>query len=225
MFYYLYEITNKVNGKIYVGVHKTKSLDDGYMGSGKVIQRALAKHGADNFTKVILEHFDSKEAMYAREKEVVTDGFLAREDTYNLMRGGFGGFDYLNKDFDKMKERNSVARKNTDKKLEKKYGAEWRSHIGKIASIAAQSDDAITKRKNTRIARGTKSDSSYMNSEAAKERRKQTFSEIKHQSGNKNSQFGSMWITNGIESKKIKNTDPIPNDWCKGRKINNSSII
>ena len=35
--------------------------------------------------------------MFAREKEVVTDEFLARPDTYNLRRGGFGGFDYINK--------------------------------------------------------------------------------------------------------------------------------
>ena len=95
-YFYLYQITNLINGKIYVGVHKTSSMEDGYMGSGKVILRAYEKYGIDNFTKVILETFDNSELMFAREKEVVTDEFLLREDTYNLRRGGFGGFDYIN---------------------------------------------------------------------------------------------------------------------------------
>ena len=95
MFYYLYEIKNLINGKIYVGVHKTKNLDDGYMGSGKVICAAIAKYGIDNFTKTILEQFDNSTAMFAREKEVVTEEFLLREDVYNLRRGGTGGFDYI----------------------------------------------------------------------------------------------------------------------------------
>lgn len=95
MFYYLYEIKNNVNGKIYVGVHKTKVLDDGYMGSGKVIRRSIEKNGIENFTKTILEHFSSSEEMYAREKEVVNEEFLDRDDTYNLRRGGSGGFDYI----------------------------------------------------------------------------------------------------------------------------------
>ena len=34
--------------------------------------------------------------MFQREKEVVTDEFIARLDTYNLRRGGSGGFDYIN---------------------------------------------------------------------------------------------------------------------------------
>lgn len=95
-YYILYQITNNLNGKIYVGVHKTNNLDDGYMGSGKVIRSAIAKYGIENFTKDILEQFEDAAAMYAREKEVVTDEFLLREDTYNLRRGGTGGFDYLN---------------------------------------------------------------------------------------------------------------------------------
>lgn len=96
-YFYLYQITNVANNKIYVGVHKTKSLDDGYMGSGKVIISAINKYGIENFTKTILETFDNSGAMFAREKEVVTDEFLARLDTYNLRRGGSGGFDYINK--------------------------------------------------------------------------------------------------------------------------------
>jgi hypothetical protein len=38
--------------------------------------------------------------------------------------------------------------------------------------------------------------------------------------GDKNSQFGPMWITNGQENKKIKKeVDIIPEGWYKGRKI------
>lgn len=35
--------------------------------------------------------------------------------------------------------------------------------------------------------------------------------------GEKNSQYGTMWITNGIENKKIKSLDQIPQGWSKGR--------
>lgn len=97
MFYYLYEIRNKINGKIYVGVHKTENINDGYMGSGKVIRNAIIKYGIENFEKVILETFENAEAMYAREEEIVNDKFLLRDDVYNLKCGGLGGFDYLNK--------------------------------------------------------------------------------------------------------------------------------
>jgi hypothetical protein len=96
-YYYIYQITNLVNNKYYVGVHKTSDLNDGYMGSGKVIKDAIKKYGIDNFKKDILEYFEDSESMYAREKEIVTDEFLLREDTYNLRRGGTGGFDFINK--------------------------------------------------------------------------------------------------------------------------------
>ena len=33
-FYTIYKITNKTNGKFYIGLHETKDLLDGYMGSG-----------------------------------------------------------------------------------------------------------------------------------------------------------------------------------------------
>jgi hypothetical protein len=35
MYYLLYEITNLVNGKTYIGQHITKNIEDGYMGTNK----------------------------------------------------------------------------------------------------------------------------------------------------------------------------------------------
>ena len=89
-YYYTYQITNLLDKKIYIGTHKTKNLDDGYMGSGKILNRAIDKYGIENFKKDILEYFDTAE-------EIVDEEFLLREDVYNIRRGGFGGFDYINK--------------------------------------------------------------------------------------------------------------------------------
>ena len=122
MFYYLYQITNLLNNNIYVGVHKTSDLNDGYMGSGKIIKLAIEKYGINNFKKDILEYFDESDTMYAREKEIVTDEFLLREDTYNLRRGGSGGFDYIN---------NSGI----PKMLGKKHSEETKAKQGHVHSI------------------------------------------------------------------------------------------
>lgn len=37
-----------------------------------------------------------------------------------------------------------------------------------------------------------------------------------HQKGEKNSQFGTMWITDGTANRKIKKEDVIPEGWRKG---------
>jgi len=91
MFYTVYKIINKVNGKFYIGCHKTEVLDDGYMGSGKILKRAIKKHGLENFVKEILHVYGSAEEMFAKEKELV----YVSEETYNLKQGGSGGFDHL----------------------------------------------------------------------------------------------------------------------------------
>ena len=89
--YYLYQVRNKRNGKIYIGVHQTDNLNDGYMGSGELLKKAFQKHGLESFEKLILEYFESEEEMYAREREVVSKDFINRTDTYNIALGGFYG--------------------------------------------------------------------------------------------------------------------------------------
>ena len=88
MKYYLYQIRNKTNGMIYIGVHCSKSIKDRYMGSGTRIKEVIKKEGIENFEKSILEFFENKEDMLQREKEIVNEDFIKREDTYNLIKGG-----------------------------------------------------------------------------------------------------------------------------------------
>ena len=92
MFYTIYKITNKIDGKYYIGKHQTKNLNDGYMGSGILIKRAIEKYGIDNFSKEILYSYSTEEEMNAKEKELV----VVSEETYNLCLGGHGGFGYIN---------------------------------------------------------------------------------------------------------------------------------
>lgn len=92
MYYTIYKVTNTINGKYYIGKHQTENLNDGYMGSGRVIKQAIKKYGIDNFQKEILFVFNDEPSMNAKEKELVT----LNEMSYNLCPGGKGGFGYIN---------------------------------------------------------------------------------------------------------------------------------
>ena len=71
IFYGLYKITNLLNGKMYIGQHTTTNLDDGYMGSGKIIMRAIAKYGVQNFRKEWLMFCEDEEELNYMERVFV----------------------------------------------------------------------------------------------------------------------------------------------------------
>lgn len=84
----VYETTNKINDKIYVGVHGGFVATDDYLGSGKALKAAIKKYGKENFEKQIIKIFNTAEEAYAFEKEIVDYEFIQRDDTYNLAVGG-----------------------------------------------------------------------------------------------------------------------------------------
>ena len=97
----VYCTTCLVNGKVYIGVHKTQDPDvfDGYLGCGIEIgyslknpktafQYALKKYGYNNFKRTVLYVFDTEEDAYNKEAEIVTIDFVKRRDTYNSILGG-----------------------------------------------------------------------------------------------------------------------------------------
>lgn len=89
--YIVYKTTNLVNGKIYVGVH-SKPNDD-YLGSGLAINRAIKKHGRENFKREILIGNLSEDEAFEIEELFVDDEFLSRGNNavYNISCGGKGG--------------------------------------------------------------------------------------------------------------------------------------
>ena len=76
---------------IYIGSHQTDNLNDGYIGSGKHLKRAIQKYGKENFKFEILYFLPSKEEMFEVERNIVNEDFVKDPLTYNLKIGGSGG--------------------------------------------------------------------------------------------------------------------------------------
>lgn len=97
MSYYVYKITNTINGKWYIGKRKHHSPhNDRYMGSGKLIKLAIKKYGKNIFTKEIIEIFATNNDAAKLEAILVTKDDIKSNMTYNMHEGGHGGFAHLN---------------------------------------------------------------------------------------------------------------------------------
>lgn len=90
--HYLYKIIRLSDGKYYIGVHSTKDLNDGYMGSGLRIKASLSKYGKDAHSKQILQIFDTQQEAFVRESQIVNDEMLADPQCLNICLGGYGGW-------------------------------------------------------------------------------------------------------------------------------------
>lgn len=215
IYYTVYKVSNKINGKFYIGTHKTKKLDDGYMGSGKYLKAAQKRHGLENFEKEILFVFETPEEMFLKEAELVNEEFLETQNTYNLKVGGFGGFDLVNSLglnlYSAHAERSRMNLSLANKRLNELMLTD--------PTFAARMQDIrngarhAAKRSNPN---GTFFKKKHSNETKAK------IGELNslHQRGSGNSQYGSFWITNGVLSSKCREESQIPPGWRRGRHIN-----
>lgn len=82
------------NGKSYIGKYEGKETDS-YLGSGKLLKRAIKKYGSDKFKRVILERYNNVNDCREGEKKWIK---LFNADTskrfYNIAKGGEGGDTY-----------------------------------------------------------------------------------------------------------------------------------
>ncbi|HPI82006.1 MAG TPA: NUMOD3 domain-containing DNA-binding protein [Candidatus Paceibacterota bacterium] len=89
MFFYTYLTTNKINGKQYVGSHKSLLENDNYLGSGSLIRKALKKYGANNFSKKIIKYYHNIEDARNGERILIENYRTLNPNGYNI--SPFGG--------------------------------------------------------------------------------------------------------------------------------------
>jgi len=90
--HYIYKIIHTKTGKFYVGMHSTFDMDDGYMGSGKLIVASIKKYGEDKHTKEILVYAKSRSGLVKLEAEMVSEEMVSDKLCLNMKNGGHGGF-------------------------------------------------------------------------------------------------------------------------------------
>lgn len=203
MYYTVYKTTNLINDKIYIGVHRTENLDDGYLGSGTYLNNAILKYGKENFSKDIIAICDTEEEMNTLEENLVNNTFITFFSTYNIKLGGNSSFGYL-------------ASKLGSLKIKEKFKSdlEFRNRISLKSRERANNlflqGKILSKETRLKGVEASRSLGAILN-------KKMTFKKTNHAKGSKNSQFGTFWITNGVESKKCK--EIIPDGWIRGRLI------
>lgn len=97
---YVYQTTNLVNNKKYIGFcSKTPNESTTYLGSGVMLSRAIDKYGRENFKKEILKEFDNENDARLFEEQCISDvNAVENDEYYNLTKGGYGGFSELAKE-------------------------------------------------------------------------------------------------------------------------------
>ena len=218
MYYLIYQITNKINGRIYIGKHKTKNKNDVYMGSGILILLDEKKYGIENFEKTILFECQSEEEMNQKEAEIVNEEFVNRKDTYNIALGGDGGWHHCNglNHNNKNNHRRTGFLQYIDNGIYP--SAEWLKNASeKEVQIFCQKISNGLKqyiKENGPIWKGKH------HTEETKQKMHEIHQRNHHQQGKKNSQYGKHWWkdpNDKTKSMSIKEGDPVPKGWIKGR--------
>lgn len=203
MFYTVYRTTNNVDSKIYIGKHQTDNLEDDYLGSGKLLRRAIEKHGAENFSREILFVFDNEDEMNAKEAELVTEEFCSLDTNYNICPGGKGGWGYVHS--------NGIQGKGF-------ANHSYETHVKWALNAVAKRDSKASSKKAAETMKKNGFDFGTFRGRTHTEETKAKMRKSKGV-GKDNSQYGTMWINNGREARKIQRDQSIPEGWQKGRKL------
>ncbi len=131
MYHFIYETKNLINGKLYRGKHSTENMDDGYLGSGIAIMRALDKYGRENFKRTILQMCKDVHIAYFHETLYVNPDWVNRDDTYNLVPGGLGGYGAKHSEETKKRLSEAQTGKKASEETKRKMSV---SHMGNVPS-------------------------------------------------------------------------------------------
>lgn len=212
---FIYKTTNNISGKFYIGMHSTDNLDDGYLGSGTRLRYSVRKYGKENHTREILEFCDSKEELQKRETEIVNEQLLKNKDCMNLTLGGGGGFWHVDP------SENNRKRWNSEERIKLLENARNNLVLGRKKFKELMENEEYRKSfLEIALRNGLGNKSKLGQKDSIKTKKLKS----KGQKGNKNSQFGKVWIYSHTEKRNMKVakeqlTNYLEKGWIKGRKI------
>ena len=202
-YHYIYKRVCLITNKYYIGMHSTSNLEDCYKGSGTRLKRSLNKYGDENHTFEILEFLEDRESLKLRERELVNEELIQDPLCMNLQLGGYGGF---------------VSEEHKKKFLESNGGKSYAERLKTDKEFAKRVSERASKRLiGNQYSLGNKSFSGKSHSTETKKMISESCKGKNTKSNN--SQFGTCWITDGIENKKIRKKEQIPEGWKPGRKL------
>jgi hypothetical protein len=202
-YHFIYKTTCSITNKFYVGMHSTDNLNDGYLGSGKILGYSRKKYGDENHMLEILEHCHSREELKVREKEIVNEQLLSDPLNINLKYGGDGGRTHV-----PLPQFYSAGGKAT-----------WKQNLSLTWTPEAKRKNVETRKKNGSL---------FTIGMLGKKHNPETKVKMSLSgSGEKNSQFGSCWITDGAKPIKIKKEqldEYLAKGYSRGR-IKNTPVV
>jgi hypothetical protein len=198
VYHFIYKTTCLITNKFYIGMHSTNNLEDGYLGSGKRLWYSLNKYGRENHKLERLEFFDTRKQLRYKEIEIVNEDLIKNPLCMNLKEGGDGGF--VNEEHRK---------KCTIAGLKSQWSnpeyIKWHKDRQKIRFIEMN---------KSRLGLPGKKHSEETKAQMSLKHKGHTY-----QKGEKNSQYGTRWITNGIKIKKLHKEESLPNGWRYGKTL------
>lgn len=96
MYYLIYKITllkGSLKDSYYIGQHRTRTINDGYAGSGKILQDYYKKYGkvkGETYTKEILYTCNSLDELNQAEIDYIGTKYKDDDNCLNLKAGGGG---------------------------------------------------------------------------------------------------------------------------------------
>lgn len=241
----IYKTTNLVNSKIYVG--QDSNNNSNYLGSGKLLCRAIKKYGIENFKKEIIEVCLSKTEL--NEKEIYwIEKLDARnpECGYNIMLGGNG----ISKGYKFSDEwRNNIRKGHTGLKYSDVHrqnislgqtgriqSDETKEKIRAAAKNRKMSDDIKekirlscigknkghfhsieTKEKISQLKKGKKLSDETKIKLSLKSKGRVKTLEERQKLSESLKGRSRMWINNGVKNSCVFKIEDIPIGWVKGR--------
>ena len=149
MYGYIYETTNLINGKKYIGQSRGK-FKPWYFGSGVILKKAIDKYGKENFSVKVLVYAKSKKELNLLEKKFIDKyNALSSNKFYNLHEGGRGGDTFSGKKHTK-EARQKISQNlkgKTSPKKGMKFGKKPEEEIEKILLGAPRREEIIVNGK------------------------------------------------------------------------------